>query len=42
MRFYVNRGGWAVVPGFGFTVGSMESATLSGFRSSLGIRIGGG
>jgi len=42
MRFYVNRGSWSIVPGFGFTVGSMESATLSGFRSSLGIRIGGG
>ena len=42
MRFYVNRGNWAIVPGFGFTVGSMESSTLSGLRSSLGIRIGGG
>jgi hypothetical protein len=40
MRFYVNRAGWAVVPGFGFTVGSMESVTLSGLRATLGIRLG--
>jgi hypothetical protein len=40
MRFYVNRAGWAVIPGFGFTLGSMESATLSGLRATLGIRLG--
>lgn len=42
LRLYVNRGGWAVVPGVGFSIGTMESATLSGFRSTLGIRLGGG
>lgn len=41
MRFYVNRGRWAVVPGFGFSLGTMESATLTGFRASLGMRFGG-
>jgi hypothetical protein len=41
LRFYVNRGGWAIVPGLGFSIGTMESATLSGFRSTLGIRLGG-
>lgn len=41
MRFFVNRGSWAVVPGFGFTVGSMESAAMSGFRGTLGMRFGG-
>lgn len=40
MRFYVNREGWSVVPGFGFTLGSMESATLTGLRATLGIRFG--
>jgi hypothetical protein len=40
MRFFVNRGGWAVVPGFGFTLGSMESATLNGYKATLGIRLG--
>lgn len=40
MRFFVNRGSWAVVPGFGFTLGSMESATMSGFRGTLGVRLG--
>jgi hypothetical protein len=40
LRFYVNRGIWAVVPGFGFTMGSMESATLTGYRATLGVRFG--
>jgi hypothetical protein len=40
MRFYVNRGSWAIVPGFGFTLGAMESATLTGFRGTLGMRLG--
>jgi hypothetical protein len=41
MRFFVDRGGWAVVPGFGFSMGSMETATLTGFRATLGMRFGG-
>jgi hypothetical protein len=40
MRFVVNRGGWAIVPGFGFSVGSMESASLTGYRATLGVRFG--
>lgn len=40
VRFFVNRGGWAVVPGFGFSVGSMESASLTGYRATLGLRFG--
>lgn len=44
-RVYVNRGGWAIVPGAGFTIGSLataaEAATLTGFRATLAIRIGG-
>jgi hypothetical protein len=39
-RLVVNRGGWAIVPGFGFSVGTMESATLTGMRGSLAIRLG--
>jgi hypothetical protein len=41
LRAYVDRGRWAVVPGFGFSVGSMTSATLSGFKATLGVRVGG-
>ena len=41
MRFFVDRGGWAIVPGFGVSMGSMETATLTGFRASLGMRFGG-
>ncbi len=41
MRFSVNRGLWSVVPGFGFSMGSMEGATLTGLRASLGMRLGG-
>ena len=44
-RFYVNRGGWAIVPGAGFSMGSLataaEKATLTGYRATLAIRIGG-
>ena len=40
MRFVLNRGVWAIVPGFGFTLGSMESASLTGYRATLGIRFG--
>ena len=39
-RLVVNRGGWAIVPGFGFAVGTMNSATLTGFRGSLAVRLG--
>jgi hypothetical protein len=40
LRFFVNRGGYAVVPGFGFTIGAMESASMTGFRGTLGVRLG--
>lgn len=40
MRFFVNRAGWAVIPGFGFSIGSMEAASLTGYRATLGIRFG--
>lgn len=39
-RVAVNRGGWAIVPGFAFSIGAMEAATLTGLRGSLGIRLG--
>ncbi len=39
-RLVVNRGGWALVPGFGFSIGTMDSATLTGLRGSLAIRLG--
>ena len=41
LRFAIDRGNWAVVPGFGFSMGAMETATLTGFRASLGMRFGG-
>jgi hypothetical protein len=41
MRFYYDFGRWAVVPGLGFSIGSMQSATLSGFKATLGMRLGG-
>jgi hypothetical protein len=40
MRFIVNRGPWAVVPAFGLSIGSLESAVVTGFRSTLAIRMG--
>lgn len=40
LRLAVNRGGWAVVPGVGFSVGTLESSTLTGFRSTLTVRLG--
>lgn len=42
LRLFVDRGAWALVPGFGFTMGSMDSAALTGYRGTLGIRLGGG
>lgn len=39
-RAVINRGGWAIVPGFGFSMGTMESATLTGLRGSLAVRLG--
>jgi hypothetical protein len=45
LRFNVNRDGWAIVPGAGFTMGTLatptESAALTGFSGTLAIRIGG-
>ena len=41
LRLVVNRGSWAAVPGFGFSVGTLEAATVTGFRSTLAVRIGG-
>ncbi|MGH7679871.1 MAG: hypothetical protein ACRENU_15480 [Gemmatimonadaceae bacterium] len=40
MRAYVDRGRWAIVPGAGFSFGTMESATVSGFKATLGMRFG--
>lgn len=40
MRFIINRGPWAVVPGFGLSLGSLESAVVTGFRSTLAMRVG--
>jgi hypothetical protein len=39
-RVAMNRGRWAVVPGVGFSIGSMEGASLTGLRGTLGIRLG--
>jgi hypothetical protein len=41
LRFYVDRGRWAIVPGFGFSVGTMQSAAMSGYKATLGMRFGG-
>jgi hypothetical protein len=41
IRFFVDRGRWAIVPGAGFSIGTMQSATLSGYKATLGIRVGG-
>lgn len=41
LRFVVARGKWMAVPGFGFSMGSMEGATLTGMRATLGFRFGG-
>jgi hypothetical protein len=44
LRFYINRGSWAAVPGFGFSFGQMDagssSATVTGMRATLAMRIG--
>ena len=40
IRMFVDRGAYAIVPGFGFTMGSMEAATLTGYRATLGLRFG--
>ena len=40
LRFFVNRGRWAIVPGLGFSFGSMEAASVSGYRATLGMRFG--
>ena len=40
LRFYVDQGGWSIVPGAGFSVGSMQVATLTGFKATLGMRLG--
>ncbi|HJQ20842.1 MAG TPA: transporter [Gemmatimonadaceae bacterium] len=41
LRFFMDHGAWALVPGFGFSIGSMESAPLNGYRATLGLRLGG-
>lgn len=41
MRFFIDRGRWAIVPGAGFSIGTMQSATLTGFKATLGMRFGG-
>lgn len=42
LRFVWNRGMWAAFPGLGYSIGSMEGASLNGYRASLGFRFGGG
>ena len=41
LRLTIPRGRIMVVPGVGFSMGTMEGATLTGFRGTLGMRIGG-
>ena len=41
LRLSINRGRVMFVPGFGFSMGAMEGASLTGFRGTLGMRIGG-
>jgi hypothetical protein len=41
LRLSINRGRVMVVPGFGFSMGAMEGASLTGLRGTLGMRIGG-
>jgi hypothetical protein len=44
LRFTVNRGSWAIIPGAAFTAGNLtagtESASLTGYRGTLAVRIG--
>ncbi len=40
LRLFINRGSWAVVPGVGFSLGQLETATVTGFRSTLAVRLG--
>jgi hypothetical protein len=44
LRLHINRGGWAAVPGFGFSFGHVDagsgSATVTGMRATLAVRIG--
>ena len=41
LRLSIPRGRFMVVPGFGFSLGAMEGASLTGFRGTLGMRLGG-
>jgi hypothetical protein len=41
LRLSIPRGRLLIVPGFGFSLGTMEGASLTGFRGTLGMRIGG-
>ena len=41
MRFYVTKGLMSIVPGFGIALGTLDAATVTGFRASLGMRLGG-
>lgn len=41
LRLAIPRNGFLIVPGFGFSIGAMEGASLSGFRGTLGMRFGG-
>jgi hypothetical protein len=40
MRMYIERGRWAIVPGGGFSIGTMQSSSLNGFKATLGMRFG--
>ncbi len=39
-RLAISRGAWAIMPGIGFSIGSMEGASLTGLRGTLGVRLG--
>jgi hypothetical protein len=41
LRFVMNRGSWALVPGAGYTIGTMNEGSLRGFRATLALRVGG-
>jgi hypothetical protein len=44
LRFTVNRGNWAIIPGAAYSVGNLavatESAAITGYRATLALRLG--
>lgn len=41
LRLVVNNGIWAIVPGVGYTAGTMNEGSVRGFRGTLALRVGG-